>query len=280
MKVGVTGISGQLGNAIATQLIADLGAENVVGYARNPGKVKLPVEVFPADYTKADDWLDYLEGVDVLFIVSGNVAPLDRIEQHRNIIRGAQKNALKKLVYTSIIGMEDESSFRDVVQSNRQTEKDIIDSGMHYCIGRNNIYIEPDLEYVDNYVKQGKISNCAGDGKCGYTSRPELARAYSKLIVEEKFNDGIYNLGGKPISQIDLTKAINKGFATELKFESMSIEAYQKERQAELGEFLGGIIAGIYEGIALGANDVPSDFEKIVGRRHKTPDQMIKEFKS
>lgn len=278
MKVGVTGISGHLGNAIATQLIEDIGAENVVGFARNPGKVKLPVEVFPADYGNPEDWLDYLQGVDTLLIVSGNVAPQERIEQHRNIIRGAQNNALKKLVYTSIIGMEDDGGFKEVVQSNRQTERDIIDSGMHYCIGRNNIYIEPDLEYLQQYEEQGTISNCAGEGKCGYTSRPELARAYSNLILDEAFNDNIYNLGGTPVTQTELTKAINKNYKTQLEYKSIAVQVYKEERQAELGNLLGGIIAGIYEGIALGANDVPSDFEKIVGRKHKTPDQMIEEI--
>lgn len=280
MKVGVTGISGHLGNAIATQLIEDIGAEHVVGYARNPGKVKLPVEVFPADYNNSEDWVDYLEGLDTLFVVSGNVDPHQRIEQHRNIIRGAQKNALKKIVYTSIIGMEDESGFKDVVQSNRQTERDIIDSGMQYCIGRNNIYIEPDLEYLKQYEEQGAISNCAGDGKCGYTSRTELARAYSKLIIDDSFNNNIYNLSGKPVTQEDLAQALNKNYKTKLIYKPIGVEDYKKERVLELGELLGGIIAGIYEGIAEGANDVPSDFEKIMGRKHKTLDQMIKEFKS
>jgi len=42
---------------------------------------------------------------------------------------------------------------------------------------------------------------------------------------------------------------------------------------------MGPIIAGIYEGIRSGANDIPSDFEKAAGRSHQSPIEMIKAFK-
>jgi len=33
-----------------------------------------------------------------------------------------------------------------------------------------------------------------------------------------------------------------------------------------LGDFIGTVIAGIYQGIKNGANDISSDFEKVTGR--------------
>ena len=53
---------------------------------------------------------------------------------------------------------------------------------------------------------------------------------------------------------------------------------YKKERQVALGEFLGTIIAGIYEGIRNGANEVVSDYEKAAGRPHKSPLTMIENY--
>ena len=47
----------------------------------------------------------------------------------------------------------------------------------------------------------------------------------------------------------------------------------------ELGDFIGNIIAGIYEGIKLGANDVLSDYEKASGRKHKSTLEIIEDFK-
>jgi len=47
------------------------------------------------------------------------------------------------------------------------------------------------------------------------------------------------------------------------------VEVYVAERKAELGDFLGTVIAGIYEGIRNGAFDVPSDFMQAAGRPHQ-----------
>jgi NAD(P)H dehydrogenase (quinone) len=73
---------------------------------------------------------------------------------------------------------------------------------------------------------------------------------------------------------------VNEGFGTKLVYNSVSFEDYLAERKAELGEFMGTLIAGIYQGIAEGANEVSSDFEKAAGRPHKSPQAMIVTFKN
>ena len=148
------------------------------------------------------------------------------------------------------------------------------------CIGRNGIYIEPDLEYIDTYQKEGEIRNCAGDGKCAYTSRAELGVAYAKMLLEEKHNGQIYNLVGEPITQAQLADYINQVYNTNLVYNPVSVKAYATERKAALGDFMGTIIAGIYEGIQSGANDVHSDYEEASGRPHKSPVEMIKSVKN
>jgi NAD(P)H dehydrogenase (quinone) len=52
------------------------------------------------------------------------------------------------------------------------------ESGLAWAISRNGIYIEPDIDYIDTYISTGEIANCAGNGKCGYTTRDELAYAH------------------------------------------------------------------------------------------------------
>ncbi|WP_179344994.1 Rossmann-fold NAD(P)-binding domain-containing protein [Winogradskyella ursingii] len=120
---------------------------------------------------------------------------------------------------------------------------------MNWFIGRNGIYIEPDLEYSDTYIKEGEIRNCAENGKCTYMCRSELGHANSKMLTEDEHKGNIYNLVGNPIAQAQLADYINQVHATNLVYNSVSVNAYAKERKAELGEFLGTIIAGIYEGI-------------------------------
>lgn len=280
MKIAVTSASGQLGSAIAKQLIREIGKDNVIGIARTPVKAKhLGIEIRKGDYNNRKDLDKALQGVDAVLLVSGMDEPQKRIQQHRNVIEAAKANGVQKIVYTSIIGDEHRTAFSPVVKSNRQTERDIQESGLQWAIGRNGIYIEPDLEYIDTYVMEGGITNCAGDGKCAYTSRPELAYAYTQMLLGEQHNGQVYNLAGKPISQTDLADLINQVYHTNLSYSPVLVEAYEKERKAALGEFLGTVIAGIYEGIKIGANDVSSDFEKAAGRPHKSPVEIIKALK-
>ncbi|MGH1433621.1 MAG: SDR family oxidoreductase [Lewinella sp.] len=281
MKIAVTSASGQLGSAIVKQLIKEIGKDEVVGIARTPEKAKhLGVEIRQGDYNNREHFNKALQGVDAVLLVSGMDEPQKRIQQHRNVIAAAKQNGVNKIVYTSIVGDEENTAFSPVVKSNRQTEKDVQASGLQWVIGRNGIYIEPDLEYIDTYVKEGEIRNCAGDGKCAYTSRKELGYAYTQMLLGEKHNGQVYNLVGKAITQAELAKLINEVYHTDLVYNPVSAAAYKKERIDELGDFIGTVIAGIYEGIQHGVNDISSDFEKVVGRPHKTPIEMIQEVKN
>lgn len=280
MKIAVTSVSGQLGAAIVKQLMQEIGKENVIGIGRTPHKAEhLAIEIRQGDYNSRAQFDKALRDVDAVLLVSGMDKPQNRIQQHRNVIEAAKTNGVKKIAYTSIIGDEYKTAFSPVVQSNRQTEKDVQESGLQWVIGRNGIYIEPDLEYIDTYVKEGEIRNCAGDGKCAYTSRKELGYAYAQMLLDDKHNGQVYNLGGKAITQAELADTINQVYNTDLSYETVSVEAYEKERKEALGEFIGTIIAGIYEGIKIGSNDVPSDFEMAAGRSHQTVLEMIENFR-
>jgi len=185
-----------------------------------------------------------------------------------------------KLFQVISVGDEEKNAFSPVVQSNRQTELDVQNAGLDWVIGRNGIYIEPDLEYIDTYVKEGEIRNCAGDGKCSYTSRTELGYAYAKMLIDDHHNGHTYNLVGTPVTQKELAEQINRVFTTQLKYNPISFEDYNKERKEELGEFIGGVIAGIYKGINDGVYDIPSDYEKATGRPHQSFEQMVEAFKN
>lgn len=281
MKIAVTTASGKLGSTIIEHLKQEIGAENVIGIARTPEKAAyLGVEIRKGDYNNKADFSSALVGIDAVLLVSGMDHPDKRIQQHRNVIDAAKENGVKKIVYTSIFGAEEGNAFSPVVASNRQTEDDIRASGLKWAIGRNGIYIEPDLEYIDNYNKEGGIINCASDGQCGYTSRQELAYAYFKLLTDDSLIGKTYNLFGAPTTQQQLTDAINKAYQLNLTYKSISVEDYLKERQAALGDFIGTVIGGIYEGIRTGKFNGESHFAEVTKREHKSLDEMITEFKA
>lgn len=280
MKIAVTAASGQLGTAIIKQLIKEMGTANVIGIARTPSKAEnLGIKIYKGDYNNQPDFDLALKGIDTVLIVSGMDHPDKRIGQHRNIINAAKEVGVKKIVYTSIIGEGGDSSFDPVVNSNRQTEKDIQDSGLNWSIGRNGLYIEPDIEFIDNYKKDGKIMNCAGDGLCSYVTRDELAFAYTRMILNDDRNGKIFNLGGEAISQQQLTVFLNNAFGTNLVYEKMSPEAYLALQKELNGEFLGTVIAGIYTKIRNGEFNIKSDYKAAAGRNHISWDEYFSSIK-
>ncbi len=280
MKIAVTAATGQLGTSIVDALLALVPEKNIIALARTPEKaVNLGVEVRPGDYGNPIQLQQSLQGVNTLLLVSGMDEPSKRIEQHRNVINAAKQAGVDKIVYTSIQGAEEGTAFSPVVQSNRQTEQDVIDSGLDWVIGRNGIYIEPDIEYIDNYKKVGHVFNCADKGLCGYTTRPELAYAYARMLSEDKHNGKIYNLNGEAISQQKLTDYLNDAFDAQLTYQSMSVEDYRKARCNELGDFLGTIIAGIYQGIREDKVNNPSDFSQAANREHQSWDSFFTHLK-
>jgi len=99
------------------------------------------------------------------------------------------------------------------------------------------------------------------------------------MLTLDKHNGQTYNLMGDSNTQTTLAELINKVFGTNLVYTSVSVEDYEKDRKAALGEFFGIVISGIYSGIKLGVNDVPSDYEKAAGRPHKSTLEMMKAFK-
>ena len=209
MLLAVTAASGKLGGEIAQALVTMHGDESVVGLARTPKNAeRLGIEVRPGDYDQPEQLASSLSGVDSLVLLSGMDAPDKRVQQHRNVIDAARAAGVRKIVYTSIQGLERDTGFSDVVQSNRQTEADIRASGLDWVIGRNGIYIEPDLEYLERYEERGEIANCAGDGKCGYTTRKELAYAYARVLTGPEHDGRTYDLHGEPITQAQLDEHV------------------------------------------------------------------------
>lgn len=279
--IAVTAASGQLGRAIVSALIAQSGDNTVIAIARTPKNAKgLGAEVRQGDYNDRASFEAALNGVDAVLLVSGMDEPAKRIGQHRNVIEAAKTAGVRKIVYTSVQGPDQNSSFAPVVISNRQTEQDVRDSGLEWVVGRNGIYIEPDIEYIGKYKTVGEIANCAGNGKCGYTTRGELAHAYAKLLLGDAHHGQVLNLHGERLTQAQLANYLNQAFGTSLVYRAMSVEDYRQDRISELGEFIGSVIAGIYTGIRDGAFDNANNYAEVAGRPHQTWDDYFSAIKA
>ncbi|MEO0357852.1 MAG: NAD(P)H-binding protein [Pseudomonadota bacterium] len=278
-KIAVTTASGQLGQATVHALARLDHIDQVIGLARTPANADtLDIEIRPGDYDRPDQLATSLKDVDALVLISGNQDPTARIQQHRNAIAAAKAADVGKIVFTSVQGIQDAPD-RSVGASFLQTEADLKNSGLARVIGRNGVYIEPDVEYIDTYAKDGAITNCAGDAGCGYTTRQELAAAYAQMVSDDAHNAQTYNLNGPPLTQADLARHLSHAFDVPLTYHAMSVAAYEQDRIAALGPDLGPIIAGIYAKIRSGGLNNPSDFDRAAGRPHQTWDAYFDALK-
>lgn len=269
MKTAVTAASGHLGTEIVEVLKSKTDKKNIVAIARTPEKVKhREIETRKGDYNSKHEFDEALKGVDVLILIPGMDAPDTRIQQHRNVIEAAKEAGVSKILFSGTFGKEGNTSFDPLLQSYRETEKDIQKSGLVWVIGRNGLYIEPDIEYLDKYRQAGEIANSAGNSPVSYTTRKELANAYAQLALKNHQDNKILNLGGEAITQHELVRLINNTFHLNLKYREMTPEVYERFQVKVNGEMLGKIVAGIYKKIRNGEFIMNSDYEAAAGRPH------------
>lgn len=91
-------------------------------------------------------------------------------------------------------------------------------------------------------------------------------------MTQDDLNSRTVDLNGTPITQEQLAEYLNAAFGTNITYREMSSADFVADRTAELGEFIGPIIGGIYDGVRLGAYDRPGDFEFVKGRSHQSWD--------
>jgi len=284
MKIGVTAASGNLGRLISAELARTIGAENIVGIARNPEKINVDgIEIRAADYEDAAVWPEVLEGLDTVVLVSSPAGPSDRVKMHWNIIEGGALSGVRKMLYTSVIGngKEADTLYAPVAAINRQAEADLQASGMDWVIPRNGLYLEFDVAHIVNADKDGGIfRNNGGAGRCGYITRDEIAFATAKLALDDSHNGKIYNLVGDCHTQEELVALVNDVYGTNVSYESCSDEECFAKLEPLRGEIVANMLTGCYQCIRNGAYDVSSDFEAATGRPAKSVKQQIVDIES
>lgn len=289
MKVAVTAASGRLGRAVLKYLSDEIGAENVVAIVRSPEQAELAaVEKRRGDYQSVDEIAAACEGTDTVIMISAPVKiGTDRVAMHRNVIEGAKRAGVRKMLFTSVIGngKEQGTQFFATQQVNRQAEADLRDSGMEWIVARNALYLELDLNHIIRANDGGVYRNNAGDGRCGYLTIDELAYATAKLATDDKHNGRIYNLIGRTThTQHELVAMANEVFGLNVDYAVMSaadnVERFMQDPAiSSRGIEVARMLTGCFECIAAGAFDVESDFEAAAGRPAKTTPEQMEEIK-
>ena len=194
MKIGVTGATGQLGRLVVESLKSKVSAETIVALVRNPEKATdLGIEARAFDYTRAENLVASLSGIDKLLLISGNEVG-QRLPQHLAVIDAAKQAGVKQLFYTSILHAD--SSPLGLATEHLATEVAIKESGLTYTILRNGWYTENYTGSAKGAVGAGAFIGNAGDGKIASAARVDYAEAAAVVLAGEGHEGKTYELAG------------------------------------------------------------------------------------
>ena len=194
MKTGITGATGQLGRLVTEKLKEAVSAESIVALVRSPQKANdLGVEAREFDYSKPENLVKALEGIDNLLLISSNEMG-QRASQHVNIIEAAKKAKVKWIVYTSILHAD--TSSISLAAEHLTTEAALKNSGIAYTILRNGWYTENYLGSIQGAIAGAAFLGSAGDGKISSAARADFAEAAAVVLTGKNHQGKIYELAG------------------------------------------------------------------------------------
>lgn len=265
-KIAVTGVTGNLGGMVS-RLCKENGIK-VRNLARNKEKAEKMgfSDVFKSSYDKSEDTIKSLEGIDVLFMVSGSENP-DRVQQHKDFIDSAKTAGVSHIVYLSFYNASKNSIFT-LGRDHYATEEYIKENGFKYIFLRDNFYAD---FFVDMCREYGEIKGPAENGKVSAVVRSDVSEVAAKILENpEKWENQTLNMTGpEELTMEEITKLASKYLGKEIKYIPETLdEAYESRKiwKAEQWEYDSWV--STYTAIAEGEQaGVSNDIEKVLGRK-------------
>ena len=277
-KIAVTGVTGNLGGMVS-RLCKKNGIE-VRNLARNVEKAEKIgfSNVFKSSYDKSEDTVKSLEGIEVLFMVSGSENP-NRIQQHKDFIDAAKIAGVSHIIYLSFYNASKNSIFT-LGRDHYATEKYIKENGFKYTFLRDNFYVD---FFVDLCREYSEIKGPAGNGKVSAVVRSDVSEVVAKILENPgKWENHTLNMTGpEELSMTEIVKAVSEYFGKEIKYIEETVEeAYESRKiwKAEQWEYDSWV--STYTAIAENEQSgISNDIEKVLGRKATSLVEYLEKLK-
>ncbi len=265
MKLGITGVTGNLGRGLVEQLKDR--AEDLVLIARSPERAVVPegAEIRKGAYDNSDETVAALEGVDVLFMVSAK-ENANRLAEHKAFVDAAKRAGVKHIIYTSFSSAAENATFT-LARDHYHTEEYIKELGFTYTFVRDNFYMDFFVELVLEY---GEIKGPAGDGKVAAVVRSDVAEVLAVILhnPEQYENRTLTMDGPEELSLKELCERAGKVLGKEIPYIEETVEeAYESRKQWEAEAWEYDSWVSTYTAIKVGEQAGASqDIPEILGR--------------
>jgi NAD(P)H dehydrogenase (quinone) len=267
----VTGASGQLGRQVIDNLIA-AGAGPISAVSRSPEKLAdladKGVEARKGDFNDPASLSAAFAGGKRLLIISiDDLEPGKRLAAHKNAIAAATKEGITHIVYTSLTNPVEESPIT-FSKDHSDTEALIKDTGASYTILRNNLYTDLVLMGGGQSIGMGQHFAAAAEGKTGYVTRADCARAAATALMQETGSSVLDITGPAAVSQGDIAAILSEISGKDIPYIPISTDDLVKAMvDAGLPEFMAKVFASFDEAMAKDyLNVATGDLEKLTGQ--------------
>ncbi|URK89391.1 NAD(P)H-binding protein (plasmid) [Rhizobium sp. RCAM05350] len=190
----VTGVTGQLGDAIARALANLVPANEIVGTCRDASRTtdlaSLGINVRQGDFGDPASLRTAFAGASQILIVSSNARAHggDTLAQHRNAIDAARDAGAKRIVYTSHMAASVKSAFPPM-HDHAKTEDMVKASGLSWTILKHGFYAGSGVGMLADAVKTGTLDT-AVDGPVSWTAHADLAEAAARILTGPSLESG------------------------------------------------------------------------------------------
>lgn len=271
MNIGVSGASGNLGQAIVRELQARNQGHRIVAISRTPRNAPEGVEGRVGDYDKPETLASAYAGLDRLVLIpTADLRPGMRGSQNEAGIAAAVAAGVKHIVLLSAAGTRQQEE-PAIGASYWRGEQALIKAATTWTILRMNYYAEALAQEAQSAAQSGALTGFA-ENKVAFVSREDVAAAAAGILLGEGHAGAIYNAtGSKAYTGAERAALLTDILGAPIGFTVIPVEALQGG-MAKMGlpEDVINAVVGIQQDFAAGAFDiVTGDVEKLAGHKPK-----------
>jgi NAD(P)H dehydrogenase (quinone) len=269
MRYSISGASGKLGRIAAETLLAQVPVEDVVLTTRTPEALQDlaagGATVRHADFDEPESLPAAFAGIDRLFMISASNGTGKRQDQHGQAIAAAREAGVAHIVFPSMPGVEDPSHPVGLTATEyREAEESLRDGGVAWTVLRDGPYSE--LHVVERFVPAvaaGRVVMNAGDGKCGFVSRDDVAAAAIAVLLsdEGEHSGAIYDISGPELLSFpEAVALVSEVTERDIEYIEVDDDAFADEmRKNGQSEMMAVTLAGMGRAIREGYFAVSTD---------------------
>ncbi|WGV15027.1 NAD(P)H-binding protein [Fuscovulum ytuae] len=281
MKIGISGASGQLGQAVVKELVARGGGHELVAISRTP-RPATGIEGRPGDYDRPESLAAAYGGLDrLLLIPSSDLRSGVRGGQMAVAIKAAVTAGVGHIVLMSAAGTRAQAE-PAIGASYWTAEQTLIMTAPVWTILRMNYYAEALAQEAQMSAASGMLTGLS-ENRVAFVSRDDIAAAAAGILTGDGHAGAIYNATGPAaLAGAERAALIAEVGGFPLGFVTLP-EAALADGMAQMGlpEHVINAVIGIQRDFSNGAFDiVTGDIAKLAGRPPRTLREVLTELLS